>query len=85
MNFFTDNDILVNNIEAGMEIFISWMEDKEDYQDSCQRLKSLLNEGRHKEVALDLFKEGETHELQVIQHGDVSGSNILFKYGQEDM
>ena len=46
-------------------MFISWMEDKEDFQDPCERLKSLLNDGRCKEVALSLFTEGENHDIQV--------------------
>ena len=32
-----------------------------------------------------LFKEGQSHEMQVIQHFDARSNNILFKYEEDNI
>ena len=82
ISIFMENEVHTHNFEEGMRMFINWMEGKADYNDSCERLKSLLNNQRYQEIALDLFKQGAEHEMQVIQHGNARWSNILFKYDE---
>ena len=83
MNFLLGSEIFKDTVENGIKTLIKWMESKEDYHETCHRLKFLLKDQKYQKIALDLFKEGEAHELQIIQHGDARGSNIFFKYAEE--
>ena len=74
---------LMEIVDKGFESFKEWIRNNDNDEETVAKLKHELNDRKYVRTTEKLFKEGKSHELQIIQHGDARSNNILFKYAED--
>ena len=72
-------------IDEAMKTFIEWMKNNQYAKEVIAKVENEMKDRNYMKTCEKLFKEGQSHEIQVVQHFDARLNNIMFNYEADNI
>ena len=72
-------------VDEAMKTFIEWMKNNNYAKEVIAKVENERKDRNYMKTCEKLFKEGQSHEIQVVQHFDARSNNIMFNYEADNI
>ena len=76
--------IIPEIVEKGLKTFCDWMKNNNYAKNAVEIVENEMEDRNYLKTVKKLFEEGQSHEMQVIQHFDARSNNMLFNYAADN-